>query len=505
MFAPSPQQAAILAKVDEAAENLLVVARAGCGKTTLIEMATARMAGKVAVVAYNKAIAAELSRRLGGMANVEANTFHSFGFRALKRAVPALRNKAPNFRKTESLLRATRCPEDLTSFVTKLVSLAKQRAVGVLDSGTSLPFYDIVEHFALYETLTGRTGYDEGDMVREGVDRAIAVMLLSLDELKKGNIDFDDMIYGPLALNVPLFQHDWIAVDEAQDTNPARRALARKLLKGDGLSLWVGDDKQAIYGFTGADNDAMDIVAREFNCVRMPLSVTYRCPKAVVAVANTWVPDISAADVAPAGRVDTITDAQFEKLGATLLTRDDAILCRLTKPLVETAYGLIRRGIACHIEGRDLAGGLVKLVEKVAAGKGRELNWFSDRLDEYETREVQRLLAKGQETQAEAIADRCATIRVFEEQLPISATTTDLIAAIRRLFEDTEEGERPKTLTLSTVHKAKGREWDRVYLLGRNKFMPSKWARQEWQQVQEVNLMYVAVTRAKRELVEVEL
>ena len=72
--------------------------------------------------------------------------------------------------------------------------------------------------------------------------------------------------------------------------------------------------------------------------------------------------------------------------------------------------------------------------------------------------------------------------------------------AMNQLFEDTPDGTRPRNLTLSTVHKAKGREWDRVYLLGRNKFMPSKWARQEWQYQQELNLMYVAVTRANRSM-----
>jgi superfamily I DNA/RNA helicase len=54
-------------------------------------------------------------------------------------------------------------------------------------------------------------------------------------------------------------------------------------------------------------------------------------------------------------------------------------------------------------------------------------------------------------------------------------------------------------LTLCTVHKAKGLEWNRVYILDEF-LMPSKYARQAWQQQQETNLQYVAVTRAKQEL-----
>jgi len=60
-------------------------------------------------------------------------------------------------------------------------------------------------------------------------------------------------------------------------------------------------------------------------------------------------------------------------------------------------------------------------------------------------------------------------------------------------------------LRLCTVHRSKGREWDRVFLVGRNQYMPSKYAKKEWEFKQEENLMYVAVTRAKKELVEVEV
>ena len=43
---------------------------------------------------------------------------------------------------------------------------------------------------------------------------------------------------------------------------------------------------------------------------------------------------------------------------------DDAILCRNTKPLVKIAFNLIKRGIPCHVEGRDIGAGLIKLVDR---------------------------------------------------------------------------------------------------------------------------------------------
>jgi superfamily I DNA/RNA helicase len=60
-------------------------------------------------------------------------------------------------------------------------------------------------------------------------------------------------------------------------------------------------------------------------------------------------------------------------------------------------------------------------------------------------------------------------------------------------------------LTLSSIHKSKGREWRRVFWLGMAAFQPSKYARKDWQIVQERNLQYVAGTRAMAELVHVHV
>jgi DNA helicase-2/ATP-dependent DNA helicase PcrA len=70
------------------------------------------------------------------------------------------------------------------------------------------------------------------------------------------------------------------------------------------------------------------------------------------------------------------------------------------------------------------------------------------------------------------------------------------------LFQDSDDPKKPRNaVTLSTVHKSKGREWPRVFLLGQEKYMPSKYARQAWQLEQEMNLIYVAYTRAMSELI----
>jgi superfamily I DNA/RNA helicase len=179
---------------------------------------------------------------------------------------------------------------------------------------------------------------------------------------------------------------------------------------------------------------------------------------------------------------------------------DDVILCRKDAPLVTLAYQLIRRGIGCQVEGRDIGRGIMAMLEKY---KIRSLDRLKVKIVEYADREAGKLMAKGKEMAAAAIMDKAETATALIDGMPKGSTIDDLRARVATIFGDTEEGERPRRLTLSTIHKAKGREWGKVYLYGRNAFMPSKYARQEWQLQQEYNLAYVAVTRAQKELVEV--
>lgn len=503
---PSPQQDAIYNAVTRTPDSLLVVAVAGAGKTTTLTGICERIPADRTVIfcAYNKAIATEIGAKLvqaGVGANVKSGTFHSFGYGALSQALKV--RLTVDGAKCAKIARELRVPDGLTPFVTKLVSLAKQRAVNVLTvPGDDAAWYAIVDHFGLTETLSGEGGEaSDPDLVGTGVRYAQEVLRRSNEAGKCGQVDFDDMIYLPLVYDCRVWQRDYVLVDEAQDTNPARRALARKMLKPSGRLIAVGDPHQAIYGFTGADSDALELIKKEFRCVEFPLTVTYRCPKAVVALAQRWVSHITAADSAPEGEVTSLSRAEFRKVTPTA---EDVVLCRLTKPLVELAYEYIGRGVVCRVEGRDIGQGLIKVIDKVCGRTGcADLGQFLDRLDAYQERETGRLLAKGQETAAEAVDDRCATLRVIAARFADDEGVDAVRGAIHVLFGDTPEGERAKVLTLSTVHKAKGREWGCVYLFGREKYMPSKWARQAWQADQELNLMYVAVTRAKATLVEV--
>jgi len=156
------------------------------------------------------------------------------------------------------------------------------------------------------------------------------------------------------------------------------------------------------------------------------------------------------------------------------------------------------------LEGRDIGQGLIKLATR---WKLTTLDQLEVKLCEYKTAEVAKLTAMKQEYKASEVEDRCDTLAVLIDCTTESGGTRiqDLVDLINRMFGDTLEGQKPKVMTLSTIHKSKGREWPRVFILGRSRYMPSKWAKQRWELKQETNLMYVAVTRAQRELIDINV
>jgi hypothetical protein len=190
-----------------------------------------------------------------------------------------------------------------------------------------------------------------------------------------------------------------------------------------------------------------------------------------------------------------VTETQSE------LTIADAILCRNNAPLVDLFFALLKRGIPSHIEGKDLSGKLLKMSGRWP--KIKSLVALGGKLVEYKERQVQKSLASGREDRAGEVSDTVDSIMAIIEGLPKGSSTKDLQNKIIEMFGDSKEERCENTLTLTTIHKSKGREWNRVFWYGRNRWNPSSYARQDWQMEQETNLMYVAGTRAKTTLVDV--
>lgn len=497
-FAPSPYQQAYFDWIDTGEGNVIIEAVAGSGKTTTIIQGLGRMSGQVFLGAYNTKMAKELLLRTTSMPGVTASTFHSAGFKALRFAFSKKHRLEVDDKKCSkiaaSIADPARRPDllPIVSTVVAMVSMAKQRGIGALVSENDYQAWiDMVDQFGLDENLP--------DEFEDRMDKVVkfAQVVLARSNESLDTIDYDDMVYLPLKRGLRMLQYDWVLIDEAQDTNPTRRALARKMLRPGGRLVAVGDPRQAIFGFTGADNDALDQIARDFGCARLPLSVSYRCPRAVVKHAQQWVNHILPHESAPEGSVSVLGFAE----AVAAIKPGDAVLCRYNKYIVSLCFKLIRNGVAARIEGRSSIGeGLLALAGR---WKVKTLDALDKKLDTHLERETKKALAKDNEARAERVADQVETLRVLMESARERGlhSVDGLRAIIDGMFGDRVSSD--KIVTLCSVHRSKGLEWKKVWLLGRAELMPSKMARKPWQVEQEFNLVYVAVTRSKSELVEI--
>jgi superfamily I DNA/RNA helicase len=510
----SPQQQAVVDWVNDGEGSAFVEAVAGSGKTTVLIEAAKHMRGSVAFTAFNKKIADEIKRKMAGVGGVRVATFHSFGFGAWRR-VANQSIRVDQYEKWKRMMEYIDAPDNLKSAIGRMVSIAKQGVHGLLWHGEPDHWRSLIDHYDIL-TRVEENGADmediEAAMIRYAEDG-----LAWSQRVGKDLIDFDDMIWLPLIENAPVYTNDWVLVDEAQDTNPARRLLAERMLAPNGRMLWVGDRHQAIYGFTGADSDAVDQIIEHFRCIQLPLTVTFRCCKKATKFAQQWVPHIEAHEDNAEGVVARVDRRVFNAVHVSAgysgreepikglipnvdtrvhsaLRPGDAILCRLNRPLVSLAFTLIRNGIPAHVEGRDIGKSLDRLASKWKVESAAAL---AKNLEAYRARETEKFMARDAPHLIEPLNDRVDTLFVIMEGCE---TVREVRDKIDRLFQDTNGGAR-RTVTLSSVHKAKGREWDRVFILGFGTYMPSKMARQKWEKVQEANLMYVAATRTKDTLI----
>lgn len=503
-YTPSIQQQAFYSWVQNGSGNLVLEAVAGAGKTSSLLAAFPLMRGKITYIVFNKknAIEAQEKAKKQGVARqgLFIQTAHSAGFSALRAVYQGL---STDEKKVEKLA-FSRCSnermEHAVPFVCRMVSFAKQ---SLLEGKEGLHIWkDICDHFGADDSLP-----DSAIPIQDALDLAREILRLDLGTWEKNRvIDFDDMVYLPALGFGKVWQNDWVLIDEAQDTNLARRKLAARMLRPSGRLVAVGDRHQALYAFTGADSAALDLIARDFNATRLPLSVSFRCPQAVVRHAQQFVNHIEAAPEAPEGEVSTLVmsiDKLVEEghLDPTRITdangsvsiHHSAILCRYNRPLAALAFALIRRNVPCRIEGRDIGKSLIALVSKWKSA--RTIADLRICLDRWLASEQEKAKKAGNDRKAQSAEDRVATVEVFMERCEEQGkdSVACVKAEIEQMFADNVTG----MLVLSSIHKSKGREWPRVLWLQVEGGRPP---RLDWEVETEICCNYVATTRAQQTL-----
>jgi len=473
----SPYQNNVFTFVTDGAGNCIIEAVAGSGKTTTIVEAMRRTFGTSIFLAFNKSIQVELSSR-----GVNAKTFHSLTFRTV---MQFKKQKQVTQDKLRLIVDANLGDDDVRAygaFICKLVSLARNNGVGCLVPDVESEWYDLIDKHEL-ELQTEEASVETAVMY--------ARKLLATSN-ESPMVDFDDLLYLAVKEGLTLEKYDHVFGDEMQDTNAIQRAILRKIMKPTSRFYGVGDAAQAIYGFRGADSDSLKLLATEFQCVTLPLTVSYRCATSIVEYARQFGSPIEAAPNAPAGEVISLntewTTANF--------AANDLVVCRTTKPLISLAFKLLKARVPVRIMGKEIGDTLITLIERM---KAKGISALETKLEVWANREAEKAIAKKQETKAEAIRDKFDAIMCLIEGLDETERTIPALCEIIRSLFDNGYNQ----VVLATIHKAKGLESPRVYWLNSSK-CPSPYARQEWQLQQERNLCNVAATRAMRTLVLIE-
>jgi DNA helicase-2/ATP-dependent DNA helicase PcrA len=457
--------------VENDSGNLIVNAVAGSGKTSTIIEAMNRLPQdkRCLFVAFNKHIATELSTRVPLMA--EARTLHSIGLQIIREHQPGYikinGNKIANLLKYQIYNLDS---EDGKKECFKVIRPVL-RLMGLLKSQEQLDSSG-------WQTLAEHHGIELPDVDLSG----ILSNLLRLSNEQTRIIDFDDMIYTPVVKQMQFPRYDVVFVDEAQDLNWNQMSFVQRL---GGRIIAVGDTNQAIYGFRGADAKAISTFTERIKAVSLPLSICYRCPKSVVKLAQEIVPQIECFSEAPEGFVADISKPNFR----VSLRASDYILCRVTADLVSECMEQIRRGNKATVKGRDIGEGLKAELDGFGVAKTDDIYRLLDKLEEYRINRSEKL--KHREQELAAMLDRVETIKVIAEE---AAFVGDVYLKIDEIFSDEGEG-----IVFCTIHKAKGLEAESIFIL-RSDLLPHPLCKKEWQQEQEMNLKYVAITRSLKNL-----
>jgi DNA helicase-2/ATP-dependent DNA helicase PcrA len=550
MMIPTRQQHTILHAGRTTSQSLLIEALAGTGKTTtLIELIKVMREASIAVLAFNKRIADVMTARMPPMPRtrlVHVKTLHSAGNWITQSRFPGLKIDRDV---TEQRIRdaAGNVPFRLLGAATRLLRVVKDTQCSRdLDPDIA---YSLGHEFDCFNKLIGP---QEPWQVAEIVRRAYKAS----QEVGKA-IDFPDQGWLPLVLDLePPWRYKAILLDEAQDVNENQMLMVEKLLAPGGRIIACGDLNQEIYSWRGAvGRTVWNRLKEKHKAQALPLTTTWRCDQAIVREANTLVPTLRARDGAGPGVVRGLSEPEFfadierEEQEPTDGDGSVFVLSRNNAELLRVALELWRRKLAFNVtQSGDVLGPITAVLQKLARSSGNiEKPAPTATLTAEDIEEALSLFhARQQRGDARGIAARASNspvvtsgIAAFKQRLGAWYMTEMMKAqaagsqswadrvedqhlmiqyALNYVQDPREIGSLLESIfttddtcfiTLSTVHKAKGLEADHVYLLRETFARYQRRVDREGNPLpipdEELNIEYVAITRAKRKLTWVHM
>lgn len=439
-----------------------VQAYAGTGKTSMfVSYADARPDVDMTYLAFNKSVETEAKQKFGR--NVLVKTGHALAWHYVGRKFPKLAGSVQNW----MIAKALRVPIYEATLVSKTLDT-------FLNSASTH-----VEEVHVEPDHRKKLREDYADGIRQATEAV-------WNAVQNGSHNFDMTHSGYLKLyqlSKPSVPGDIILLDEAQDTNPVMLDIILHQLKLGKSVLLCGDPYQQIYAWRGAENAMAQC---EGDCFYLTRS--FRFPQGVADIANVILKSFFNETVPLIGVDRPLED--YAHAGATTIARTNGEIFRVAADYASADQPF-------HVVGQEAFYALMDQVQDVFL-------LYCGKRDRIMDRKIVRhntfadLVEFAEDTLDRELATRCRLVDTYRDQTP------ELLVKMRNLYQRTPS---PGVPTLVTCHKAKGLEWDHVNigedyadLYDENnkrrvigKELPAIAS-------DEVNLYYVAATRAKRAL-----
>lgn len=482
---PTEEQAAVADAV-RAGQNVVVQARAGTGKTETLVLATRELPNSKALyLAYNKAIAVAARRRFGR--HVDCRTLHSIAF---ARARPWMRDRL-------------QLPRQPGRMVAQILGITRPLVMpaGSFDMPVDVRLtvhslgriaIETVRRFCYSaDNELGRWHVPRQQGFTPGAHEEMARFLLpyaqkawSDIQSPQGYLRFDhDYYLKTWAMENPALPFDLILLDEAQDSN----RLTSHLIATQDMTqtVIVGDSEQQLYAWRGATNAMDEFEGHD----QLHLTQSWRFGRAIAEMANVF---LRLRGSRPLVRGNPALDSRL----VAAMPEPDAILCRTNAGAMEHVIKQLEADRPVFLQGGgESIKRMAEAAQELALGNGTNnpdlcaFSSWSEVVDYVE--------------QDPGGQDLRSFVRLVEEH----GASTVIDACDRLVNAPLAYGERPArgeatapagAVVVSTMHRSKGLEWNRV-MIGDD--VPAPRVNMEtWEyrvDPAEMMLNYVASTRAK--------
>lgn len=539
-FPPNKYQTEIIDWVKNGTGNALIDAKAGSGKTSTLELIAQNYDRKMLFLAFNNHIAAEINQKPelqpyltkkeeGGKGTLKVMTVNSLGNMTVLNDLATRKlytfgkeNKFLDDNKLFRILRKIiedycrtrheRVTEDMIWDMQRDLRKACDKVRCKYISGDRDYVERIIEEDGLckFNLIEREDGLSYpylpwASICEEAIDKSLEMYA------ERGSYDFIEQLYIPVVNKLLLpnwmsWYSEFIGVDEAQDLSQLQLTFIKKLIsmqtphrqKLPTRFLFVADRRQAIYAFAGADCHSVENIKKQFNTTDMGLNICYRCAKKIIEVAQQEVPDIEAAPNAIDGEVHIIDNEEIAKL----IKPKGMAIARKNKDLAEIFLSIVLEGKPVYIKDKELVENTIKSIRSLGCST---LNGLTNKLDDLQADFKKQMSNPENSKSASAInngnMDIFDTVKALldfyikEKGHSLNTPIEIFIEFIKELLV-TEPSDN--AAIVSSIHQVKGLEADEVFIINYNLMPYTSKTKSADENMQERNLKYIAVTRARK-------